>query len=167
MSASGTSGSGGWVRRSRSGRSAREVRDLLYLRAQTVQLLRALLFPLLDEGDLDGDAAQLEEVHVDGDGDGAGRSSGPAPVAMARRRSLSSASSSAGAPPAPAPTPTPVGQVNGLLTRLHDAAPLSERETTSRARAREVGGRMRELGWRAKEGARWLGGGIAGAERGR
>ncbi|GAA5912347.1 hypothetical protein JCM8208_003333 [Rhodotorula glutinis] len=164
----GGGGGGGWVRRSRSGRSAREVRDLLYLRAQTVQLLRALLFPLLDEVgdlDLDGDAAaQLEEVHVDG----AGRSSGPAPVAMARRRSLSSASSS-GVPPAPAPTPAPgpVGQVNGLLTRLHDAAPLSERETTSRARAREVGGRMRELGWTAKEGARWLGGGIAGAERGR
>lgn len=162
-STSGSGSTGGWVRRSRSGRSAREVRDLLYLRAQTVQLLRALLFPLLD----DDDDAQLEEVHVDGAGAGAGagRSSGHAPIAMARRRSLSSASSSAGGPPAPAPTP--VGQVNGLLTRLHDAAPLSERETTSRALAREVGGRMRELGWQAKEGARWLGGGIAGAERGR
>ncbi|GAA5923090.1 hypothetical protein JCM3775_007434 [Rhodotorula graminis] len=164
---------GGWVRRSRSGRSAREVRDLLYLRAQTVQLLRALLFPLLDEhGDLDDDSGGgLEEVHVDGGA--ASRSSGHAPVAMARRRSLSSASSSPapgagpGAPHATPPASTPVGHVNGLLTRLHDAAPLSERETTSRALAREVGGRMRELGWQAKEGARWLGGGIAGTERAR
>lgn len=157
------------TRRWGTGRSARQVRELLHLRAQTVQLLRALLFPLLDADDSDYDdaAAQLEEVRVD-----RASASGHAPVAMARRRSLSSASSTGG-PSAPASAATN-GTASGvpLLTRLPDrdstGAPVSERELASRALAREVGQRMRELGWRAKGGAGALGGGGGGGgERGR
>ncbi|BGP43401.1 hypothetical protein JCM10449v2_007436 [Rhodotorula kratochvilovae] len=143
---------------------AQRVRELLRLRAETVLALREALRPLEggdslcdeeeeddDDDDMEGEGRappRLEEVRIHG-ASTSGSSSGAEAPPSARRRSLSS----------PAPPP---GFSNGLLTRLPAAAPpteLSERDRASAALAREVGVRMRELGWR--------GGGLGRAAGGR